>query len=118
MMWKSLSSLPLALILMGAAANGPEPAIAPAGKPNIVFILADDLGYSDLGCYGSEIATPQLDKLAANGLRFTQFYNTSRCWPSRACLLTGYYAQQVNRDPQGQRPKWAGVLPQFLKEAG
>ena len=67
-------------------------------KPNIVFILADDLGYSDLGCYGGEIATPNLDALAADGLRFTQFYNTARCWPTRAALLTGYYAQQVHRD--------------------
>jgi len=89
-----------------------------ASKPNILFILADDLGYSDLGCYGSEIATPQLDKLAENGVRFTQFYNTGRCWPSRASLLTGYYAQQVNRDPKGQRPRWAMLLPQMLKPVG
>jgi arylsulfatase A-like enzyme len=89
-----------------------------APRPNIVFILADDLGYSDLNCYGSEIQTPTLDKLAADGLRFTQFYNTGRCWPSRACLLSGYYAQQVNRDPPGQRPKWAALLPELLKPAG
>src|SRR5689334_12088388 len=69
-----------------------------AGRPNILLILADDLGYSDLGCYGSEIATPNLDSLAKGGLRFTQFYNTARCWPSRAAILTGYYAQQVRRD--------------------
>ena len=87
---------------------------AASAKPNILFILADDLGYSDLGCYGSEIATPQLDKLAENGVRFTQFYNTGRCWPSRASLLSGYYAQQVNRDPKGQRPRWAMLLPQML----
>lgn len=87
-------------------------------KPNVVFILADDLGYSDLGCYGSEIATPNLDALAANGIRFSQFYNTARCWPSRAALMTGYYAQQVNRDPQGTRPKWAALLPELLKDAG
>lgn len=87
-------------------------------KPNVVFILADDLGYSDLGCYGSEIKTPNLDALAANGIRFSQFYNTARCWPSRAALMTGYYAQQVNRDPQGTRPKWAALLPELLKEAG
>jgi arylsulfatase len=97
-------------------------------KPNILFILADDLGYSDLGCYGGEIATPNLDRLAAGGLRFTQFYNTARCWPSRAALLTGYYAQEVNRDalPQGGggggnknvRPTWARLLPDFLKPHG
>lgn len=86
-------------------------------KPNIVFILADDLGYSDLGCYGSEIKTPNLDALAKNGLRFSQFYNTARCWPSRAALMTGYYAQQVNRDPQGTRPKWAALVPEFLRQA-
>ena len=97
-----------------------------ADKPNIVFILADDLGYSDLGCYGSEIATPNLDALAQNGLRFTQFYNTARCWPTRGALLTGYYAQQIHRDKlpevagggQGVRQKWARLLPDFLKPAG
>ena len=61
-----------------------------ARKPNIVFILADDLGYSDLGCYGSEIETPNLDGLAKNGLRFSQFYNTARGWPWRAGRWTGY----------------------------
>lgn len=67
-----------------------------AGKaPNIVLILADDLGWSDPGCYGGEIPTPNLDELAANGLRFTQFYNNSVCGPSRASLLTGLYAQRI-----------------------
>jgi len=96
-----------------------------AAKPNIVFILADDLGYSDLGCYGSEIATPNLDSLAKNGLRFTQFYNTARCWPTRSALMSGYYAQQIHRDAlpevggggQGVRQKWAPLLPHFLKPA-
>lgn len=60
-----------------------------AERPNIGVILTDDLGYSDLGCYGSEIETPNLDALAADGLRFTNFYNTSRCCPTRASLLTG-----------------------------
>ena len=69
-----------------------------AKKPNFLFILVDDMGYSDLGCYGSEIETPNLDKLAANGLRYSQFYNTGRCWPTRGSLLTGYYAQQIRRD--------------------
>lgn len=62
-----------------------------AAKPNIVVILADDMGFSDLGCYGSEIRTPNLDRLAAEGMRFTQFYNVARCCPSRASLLTGLY---------------------------
>ncbi len=94
--------------------------------PNVVFILADDMGYSDLGCYGGEIETPNLDALAAGGLRFTQFYNTTRCWPTRAALLTGYYAQQVRRDVlPGQcgggvtvRPEWARLLPDLLEPAG
>jgi arylsulfatase len=64
-------------------------------RPNILVILADDLGFSDLGCYGSEIPTPNLDRLAANGLRMTQFYTTPRCCPSRAALLTGLYPQQA-----------------------
>jgi arylsulfatase A-like enzyme len=64
-------------------------------RPNIVLILADDLGYSDIGCYGGEIQTPNLDYLAKNGLRFRKFYNTSRCCPTRASLLTGLYNQQA-----------------------
>jgi arylsulfatase len=99
-----------------------------APKPNVLLILADDLGYSDLGCYGSEIATPNLDAIAENGLRFTQFYNTSRCWPTRGALLTGYYPQQIHRDAlpevaggggdQNRRPAWAELLPKRLREAG
>ena len=68
---------------------------AKADRPNIIVILADDMGFSDLGCYGSEIPTPNLDKLAAGGLKFTQFYNTPRCCPSRAALLTGLYPQEA-----------------------
>jgi len=91
-----------------------------------MVIIADDLGFSDLGCYGGEIETPHLDRLAENGLRFTQFYNTARCWPTRAALLTGYYAQQVRRDTvpgipsggRGRRPDWAILLPEMLKSAG
>ncbi|MCA9058762.1 MAG: sulfatase-like hydrolase/transferase [Planctomycetaceae bacterium] len=64
-------------------------------RPNIVVILVDDMGFSDLGCYGSEIPTPNLDALARNGLRFTQFYNTGRCCPTRASLLTGLYSHQA-----------------------
>lgn len=64
-------------------------------KPNIIVILADDLGWSDLGCYGGEIETPQLDALAKDGLRFMQFYNAARCCPTRAALLTGVYPHQA-----------------------
>ncbi len=95
-------------------------------RPNVVVFLADDLGYSDLGCYGGDIQTPNLDGLAKNGLRFTQFYNTARCWPTRGALLTGYYAQQIRRDAlpgmggggQGVRPAWAKLLPEMLKPLG
>ncbi|MBV9470871.1 MAG: sulfatase-like hydrolase/transferase, partial [Abitibacteriaceae bacterium] len=68
---------------------------APPARPNIIVILVDDMGFSDIGCYGSEIPTPNIDNLAANGLRFTQFYNTGRCCPSRASLLTGLYSHQA-----------------------
>ena len=77
------------------------PLLAPLGqanaaeRPNIVLIMSDDMGFSDLGCYGGEIGTPNLDRLAAGGLRFTQFYNTARCCPTRASLLTGLYPHQA-----------------------
>src|SRR5262245_56725301 len=70
--------------------------VSAADRPNIVIILADDMGFSDLGCYGGEIRTPNLDALAANGLHFTQFYNTARCCPTRASLLTGLYPHQAS----------------------
>lgn len=73
----------------------PFAAAAAAPRPNIVVILADDLGFSDIGCYGGEIRTPNLDALAAQGVRFTQFYNVARCCPSRASLLTGLYPHQA-----------------------
>ncbi len=64
-------------------------------RPNIIYIMSDDMGFSDIGCYGSEISTPNLNTLAAEGVRFTQFYNTARCCPTRACLLTGLYPHQA-----------------------
>ena len=66
-----------------------------ANKPNIIIIMTDDMGFSDIGCYGSEINTPNLDKMASQGVRFTQFYNAGRCCPTRASLLTGLYPHQT-----------------------
>jgi len=110
---------------MGWATAGLAMASARQGRvcPNMVLILADDMGFSDSECYGGEIATPNLAALAAGGLRFTQHYSTGRCWPSRACLLTGYYAQHIRRDAMpgvalGNRPSWAPLLPSFLKTQG
>jgi len=131
----SLSQLPVALatliyltanLCLGNIHACADSLVDKQVRPNVVLILADDLGYSDLGCYGSEIATPNLDRLAAGGLQFTQFYNTARCWPSRAALLSGYYAQQVHRDalPElgggsgGKRQVWARLLPDFLRPHG
>jgi arylsulfatase A-like enzyme len=85
----TITSVVLAFGASGAIAAGATQ------KPNIAVILVDDMGFSDLGCYGSEIPTPNLDKLAAAGLRFTQFYNTGRCCPTRAALLTGLYSHQA-----------------------
>ena len=94
--------------------------------PNIILIMADDLGFSDLGCYGGEIQTPNLDQLATNGIRFSQFYNTGRCWPTRASLLTGYYPHGVRRDTipevasgnRGKRPSWSPLITEALKSSG
>ncbi len=89
--WFRMALAPITLILLTAFA----PLGFAASRPNILLILADDLGYSDLGCYGSRGTTPNLDKLAAGGLRFTQFYNSARCCPTRASLLTGLYPHQA-----------------------
>jgi arylsulfatase len=123
------------LVYLACLALAPLLAAA-APAPNVLLILADDMGYSDIGCYGGEIRTPNLDRLAAKGLRFTQFYNTSRCWSSRASVLTGYYPQAIRRDllpevdrgeygmfgvtsgANGVRPRWARMLPAYLRQAG
>lgn len=103
-------------------------ATTPKTRPNVVLILNDDMGYSDLGCYGGEIRTPNLDRLAANGLRFSSFYNTARCSPSRASMLTGLHPHQTgvgiltyDSGPEG----YAGnlnhrcvTIPQVLKANG
>ncbi len=106
------------------------PAQAAAPRPNIILIMSDDMGFSDLGCYGSEINTPNLDGLAKGGVRFTQFYNTGRCCPTRASLLTGLYPHQAgighmvdSKNKPG--PGYAGdlnqnciTIAQALKPAG
>ncbi len=114
---RTLLGLAAFLLLVPLAAM--HAAESESARPNMLIILADDLGFSDLGCYGSEIATPNLDRLAADGLRFTQFYNTARCWPTRSALVTGYYPQQIHMDPpQGRLPSWTRTLPQRLELLG
>ncbi|MFM2170799.1 MAG: Arylsulfatase, partial [Verrucomicrobiota bacterium] len=85
-----------------------------ATKPNLLLIMVDDLGFSDLGCYGSEIDTPNLDRLAANGLRMTQFYNTAKCHSSRVSLLTGRWCRQAGDEGM----KRAVTIPEVLAPAG
>lgn len=100
-------------------------------RPNILLILADDVGYSDIGCYGGEIHTPNLDRLAAGGVRFTQFYNAARCCPSRASILTGLYAHQTGMGNMtaakaandlegytGHLSPGCATIPEVLKLAG
>ena len=86
----------------------------PENRPNIILIMADDLGFSDLGCYGSEIHTPNLDRLSERGLRFTQFYNNAKCAPSRASLLTGLYPHQATAKTRRVRAN----IAQALKSVG
>lgn len=81
--------------LVAALVLSAPAAVAEGKPPNIIIIMTDDIGYSDLGCFGSEIETPHLDSLAARGLRFSQFYNTGKCCPTRAALLTGLYSHQA-----------------------
>ena len=118
-----------ALILFSALCLGSAAVTAETPRPNFLIIVADDMGYSDAGSYGGEIATPNLDSLAKGGLRFTNFYNTARCWPTRGALLTGYYPQQIRRDGmpgvdhrnfggRGVRPEWARLLPDRLRQLG
>ena len=99
-----------------------------AKRPNILLILNDDMGYSDIGCYGGEVQTPNLDRLARNGLRFSQFYNTARCSPSRASLLTGLHPHQTgigiltyDSGPEGYAGnlnRKCATIPEALKPAG
>ena len=106
-----------------------QPKKANTKKPNVIVILTDDMGFSDIGCFGSEIKTPNIDKLAANGISFTHFYNTSRCSPSRASLMTGLYPHQAgmgflsnyNYDEAGyvdDLSKNAVTMAEVFKQAG
>lgn len=118
----------LALLAGSAALATAQPLRQAQDKPNIVLIVADDLGYSDLGCYGSEIRTPVLDRLAKEGTRYSQFYNAARCCPSRACLLTGVYPHQAGvghmtydaGEPgyRGELRKDVSTVAEVLKKAG
>ncbi len=108
----------------------PLAALGQAPKPNIILMMVDDMGFSDIGCYGSEIPTPNIDKLAAGGVKFTQFYNTSRCCPTRAALISGLYSHQagvgwMSTDFGPDYPGYRGTLredrisiPEVLKTAG
>lgn len=112
------SCILLALSLLGASGK----------RPNIMIILSDDMGFSDLGCYGGEIQTPNLDRLAANGIRFTQFYNNARCCPSRASLMTGLYPHEAGVGHmtsdlgydgyRGQLNRHCVTIPEVLGSAG
>lgn len=115
-------------LLLFVGASCCEESAAQVDRPNFLVIIADDMGFSDSGCYGGEIATPNLNALAAGGLRFTQFYNTARCWPTRSALMTGYYPQQIRRDGmpgaprdfggRGKRPEWARTIAEHVRPAG
>jgi arylsulfatase len=123
------ASLALLGSRFSAAENAPRgPAGAASRRPNIILIIADDMGYSDVGCYGSEIETPNIDSLAKGGLRFTQFYNCARCCPTRASLLTGLYPHQAGIGLMGEdlgTPGYRGdlsdqcvTIAEALKETG
>jgi len=88
--------------------------LSAAQRPNIVLLMADDLGFADIGCYGSEIRTPNLDALAAKGLRFSQFYNTAKCHSSRVSLLTGLYCDQAG----GASLSRGATIAEVLGKAG
>ena len=119
--WRTLSFNLMPLFRSLALLTVVVPCLAVASPPNIVLIIADDMGYSDLGCYGGEIETPNLDALAAGGLRFTQFYVNNMCWPTRASLMTGLYPKTAlpkNGSSEGGLHTGAVTLPQALREAG
>ena len=109
---------PLLLVLVLFISIRPGVSQGNETLPNIILILVDDMGYSDIGCYGGEVKTPNIDRLAHNGLRFTSMYNTSKCFPSRACLLTGVYAQQCGMGRGVNGIKNAITMADLLKTKG
>jgi arylsulfatase A-like enzyme len=107
------------ILLLFLTSARPESKNEIKSKPNVILILADDMGFADLGCYGSEVNTPNLDKLAAKGMRFTQMHNTSKCFPSRACLLTGLYSQKIGYNTGYKKPMANAItLGELFKMAG
>ncbi len=107
------------LSIIGLLGPANADAREPSARPNILLVMVDDMGYSDLGCYGSEIQTPTLDKLAANGVRFARFYNCAQCCPTRASLLSGLYPHQAGmgdmNDAGPDNPFWKKVgSPAYL----
>ena len=103
---------PITTILLILCASLPVSAVEP--KPNIILIMVDDMGYSDIGCYGGEVTTPNIDMLAKDGLRFTQFYNTAKCHTTRAELLTGNYAYQIG----DQAMQYGATFGEVLRTVG
>ena len=103
--------------LLPSACSAPEPGSSEARRPNIVMIMSDDMGYSDLGCYGGEIATPNLDRLGYNDLRFTRYYTNNMCVPTRACLMSGVYnTRSVLKG--GTISSQVVTIAEVLREAG
>src|SRR6185295_7912451 len=107
----------------------PDPERAPAGSPNVVLVVLDDVGFAQLGCYGSDIETPVFDRLAAGGVRYTGFHTTALCSPTRACLMTGRNHHSVGMARvtdlargfpgySGRIPKSCGFVPETLRDHG
>src|SRR5690348_14380541 len=125
MNWVALKWVALLMVLLWMTSS----ALAQEkSKPNVIIILVDDMGFSDPGCYGGEIHTPNIDQLASQGLRFTQFYNMARCCPTRASLMTGLYPHQADVGAMNQdlgKPAYRGELndrcvtiAEVLRDAG
>ena len=105
----------LLFVALSIIASSASVAVLTPERPNIIVVLADDMGFSDLSCFGGEVPTPNIDRLATNGVRFTQFYNMARCCPSRAALLTGLYSHQAGvgnmlQDRGPEHPGYRGFL--------